>query len=260
MIRIIGFFLCLIVMPAFDVQAACYKEIKTRLPSHGVIIFGEIHGTTELPAFFLDCVQEFHRNNERVQIFLEFPTDIDVLLKEYVQEKISLTKFISESHWKKNDGRASIAMLNLINEVKNTGLGNIPIFAIDASKYVENRDAEMMSNFMKSFSSDSYNIVLVGNLHAQLKAYHRGTKIITPFASLLKGKISEIASFRAAYPAGSAWVCTPDCGLKNIDKNDDEFEEFPINNVYWGKVEVKYSGVFKVGSISASSPARNVKD
>lgn len=260
MIRIIELFIFSILILAFDVQAACYKEIKSRLPSHGVVIFGEIHGTRELPAFFLDCVQEFYKNNERVQIFLEFPTDIDAILKEYVHGETSLTKFISEPHWRKNDGRASIAMLTLLKEIKNTEIGHLPIFAIDVSKYVENRDAEMMRNFMKNFSPDSFNLVLVGNLHAQLTAYRRGTTIINPFASLLKGEVKEVVSFRAAYPSGSAWVCTPDCGLKNIDENDGDFGEFPINNVYWGKSEVKYSGVFKVGSISASPPARNVKD
>lgn len=260
MARIIGFFLCFILIPTSDVQAACYKKIKARLPSHGVVIFGEIHGTKELPAFFLDCVQEFHNNNERIQIFLELPTDIDAILKEYLQGKASLTEFISEPHWKKNDGRASIAMLGLLSEIKNTGLGHLPIFAIDVSKYVENRDSEIMINFMKNFSPDSFNLVLVGNLHAQLTAYRRGKTIINPFASLLKGEIADTVSLRAAYPAGSAWACTPDCGLKNIDENDGEFGRFPINNVYWGGSQIKYSGVFKVGSISASPPARNFKD
>ena len=37
-------------------QASCHAALKQRLPQSGTVIFGEMHGTNEIPAFFSACV------------------------------------------------------------------------------------------------------------------------------------------------------------------------------------------------------------
>jgi hypothetical protein len=233
--------------------AACYAPLKARLPQAGIVIFGEVHGTKETPEFFLSCVREFLANNESVDVFLEIDMRENAQLRQFAEGKIDAATLLKAPHWKKQDGRASLAMLALLRALKELPGGPVTARGIDSRDVP--RDHGMMLNLKEQRRAGAYALVLVGNVHASLKRGTAWNADYTPFAKYLVDDNAPVVSLNVKTTGGSAWVCVPMCGVTQMPL-PDAVGAGQKNSVVLQADSPDYTGYFSIGSITASAPAR----
>lgn len=245
----------LISFSVLNADATCYQQIKERLPNNGIIIFGELHGTNEIPQFFSDCAQEFISHNESIKIFLEYPSSEDNVVEKFMQGEINENDLIQEPHWARTDGRSSQAMLAVFRDLKSYSARGLKIHGFDSNINEGKRTQVMVDHFMAAYSKNSYNLILTGNIHAKLTQGLPWDANYIPFAMLLKKNVGNMISLDADYLAGTAWICSPKCGITKIGRRDDE-SKFNLNMpiVFSDKI-FSYDGYFYFRNISASPPA-----
>jgi hypothetical protein len=97
-----------------------------------------------------------------------------------------------------------------------------------------------------------YNLVLVGNVHARLVdgAPWSGNTNFVPFVKQLRDQGVQLVSFDARYPSGSAWNCSPDCGVHSAMGSSAGGDAA----VVFSNEDPAYSGYFRTASITASRP------
>lgn len=234
-------------------QASCYSTLKAQLPQGGTVIFGELHGTNEIPRFFSQCVREFVGNGEEVKVFLEFPASQSADAARYVRKEVDEPALLAAPHWKRDDGRASQAMLALYRELRGMPAPGVALSGIDADPGEADREQAMARNFMAAYSPKAYNLVLVGNLHAQLGKGRYSSLGGMPFGQRLQERIGKVVSLDARYLGGTAWVCTGYCGQVNLAGNQ---ATGGAPGIVMSGEDPAYSGFFSVGRITASRPVR----
>ncbi len=237
---------------AAGAQAGCYQQLKQRLPDAGTIIFGELHGSAEIPQFFFDCAREFVENKEAVNIALEFQASENALVEKFMRGEIGEADLVKGPHWGRQDGRASLAMLRLLRDLKALSASGVRVSGFDLSGYEPDREKAMMRNFMSVYSRAGYNLVLTGNVHARLTQGVPWNPDFVSFAKHLHDHVANVVSLDAHYPAGTAWVCAPDCGIKQLNATDAG-KRAPADIVYSSE-NPAFSGYFRVPGITASRP------
>lgn len=70
-----------------------------------------MHGSAEIPQFFLDCAREFAEHQEPFRIFLEFQASENATVERFMRGEIDDRELIKAPHWTRQDGRSSLAML-----------------------------------------------------------------------------------------------------------------------------------------------------
>lgn len=146
-------------------QASCHAALKQRLPQSGTVIFGEMHGTNEIPAFFSACVHEFVERGEKVRVFLEFDAANTEHTSKYLRGEIDEAALLSSPRWRVHDGRTSVAMLELHRALKG-----VQVVGIVQAVGVADGNAAMGKIFLQHRLEDGYNLVLAAG----------GRKVITP--------------------------------------------------------------------------------
>ncbi len=181
----------MLLLPLVDASAACYDTLKKKLPDSGVIIFGELHGTVETPAFFLKCAREFIDKGEDVHFAIEFSATHNPLFGRYIAGQADEAEMLATGHWKFTDGRSSKAMLQLyrdLRELKKTR-PDMAFFGFDDKeedvRTAGTRDQRMARNFVAAYSQKAYTFVFTGNAHAQLSVGAPWDPRFAPFAMFL---------------------------------------------------------------------------
>lgn len=234
-------------------QASCYSTLKAQMPQAGTVIFGELHGTTEIPKFFSQCVREFVSNGEEVRVFLEFPASQSATAGRYLRKEADEPVLLSAPHWKTEDGRASQAMLALYRDLRGLPAPGVTLSGIDADAGEADREQAMARNFLAAYSPKAYNLVLVGNLHAQLGKSRFSSIGGAPFGQRIQERLGKVISLDARYQAGTAWICTGYCGKMDLSGNQPTGGALGIA---MSGEDPAFSGVFSVGKVTASPPAR----
>jgi len=151
-----------------------YEFLINKIEDNKIILFGELHGTKEIPMILSNFFDKFVKNNN-FNIFMEIPDEEQENVNNFLlsgDEKLLLqTEFFKNNY--NNDGRNSLEYFEFI---KNIYLLNkkfkkkIKIFCIDISNItlVEERDNIMANNVIKNLEKE-FNFVIVGNLHASKK-------------------------------------------------------------------------------------------
>lgn len=251
---------CLLLFASFNATASCYAELKQKLPDGGVIVFGEYHGTVEAPRFFLDCVREFAAKKEKVSVFLEFPVSENASLSGFAAGKIDEHKLVQGAQWKIEDGRTSVAMLELLRALRSDlaarHVSNVVGFDQDPGSDYAVRDRVMAENFLTAYPATGYSMVLVGNLHARLTQGVPWDPNLKPFAMYVREKVRAMVSLDLRYGAGTAWTCTPKCGQDRMGAHLDGVTLPALPSVALRHSGAAFDGTWYVGQLSASPPAR----
>jgi hypothetical protein len=174
-----------------------------------VVLFGEIHGTREAPAFVGDIACLLLARGESVQLALEIDRNEQAGLDRYLRSagaSNDIAQLIASPHWQIRDGRATLAMLGLIERVRQwVSAGHkIRLIAMDDFSTSGNiRDREMAAAVDRAAAVGAGKVlVLSGNVHAMRVADHSFLKFSLPAGSLLKTR--SVLSFNAAYDGGTA--------------------------------------------------------
>ncbi len=237
--------LAALVLAAPLAKANCHAALKERLPQSGTVIFGEMHGTKEIPAFFAACAREFSERGETVRVFLEFDADDTEHTAQYLRGEIDEAALLSSPRWKRHDGRTSLAMLDLHRALKG-----MEVVGLVPGGGAVGGNAGMGEIFLRKRLDAGYNLVLVGDIHAMLVPGNDEGYV--PFGQYVQARAKNVISLRARHSAGTAWACMPYCEATSMPRNGPAL---PAQQISFAGKDKAFTGYFSVGAISASPPA-----
>ena len=228
------------------------------LPNGDLLLFGEVHGSSEAPALVFQLACSISRSQE-VAVGLEIPSNDQPLIDSYLTSdgsKANQAKLISSDFWQRSmDGRSSVAMLKLIENVRalrNKGF-HVNVFAFDDQPGTNLERNVAIADGIRRFRASHQNsriIALMGNLHAMNEPMQFDGKELVPSGSLLKD-LHPISVF-IAYPAGKIWACMPTCGIQPLEASRDATGAPGFKD---GSPIGGYTYTYLLPSLTASPPA-----
>jgi hypothetical protein len=117
------------------------------------------------------------------------------------------------------------------------------------------RESAMAANFLAAWPGKGYSLVLTGNMHARLQLGMPWDASFKPFALRIREKADKLLSLDLRYLAGSAWSCTPACGVDTMAASMGGVAGRDAPALQLGTDDPAYSGTFFVGKVNASPPA-----
>ncbi len=191
-------------------------NIFKKIDKKKIILFGEIHGTKEIPNLLLDFFSNLSKK-ESFNVCFEIPSNHD--------------NFFTNKN--QRDGRNSLEYFNLINKLKR--LKNVKIYFIDINdeKDIKNRDKIIADNIIKAIDKNKTFAVL-GNIHASKNKIIIGNVNLIPAGFLIHENLGEkMCSVLLKAKKGEFF----NNGLKKITyRKDDTFDKgfdysYEINEV-----------------------------
>lgn len=210
----------LLLAPSFALSNEIACERESLLPERRLTLFGELHGTNETPLVVADHVCRLSTKRP-VVLVLEIPRSEQAAIDRYLSSdgrRASRKQLIDSAFWAADwqDGRASIAMFDLIDRVRelNTKGAKIAVVADDGFSG-QDRDLVMSETLAASMreAPDAAVVGLFGN-------YHTGEIIGTrsnPDHQRIGYRLRSFDPLTVAVePArGWAWLCSPKCGISS---------------------------------------------
>lgn len=180
-------------------------------------IFGELHGTAEIPALFGDFVCQAAADGP-VTVGLEMVAQSQAALDAWLASDggpDARAALLSDRFWRFGDGRASAAMLGLLERLRSMKaagapirlLAFVPVVARTATQTPYER--AMAANWSNALADAPAGrlLVLVGNIHSRVAPY----RDFEPAAMHLPR--AQTLTFAPLPVGGSAHNCQPDgCG------------------------------------------------
>ncbi len=247
-----------------------------RLMGNRIVIFGEIHGTQEIPEFVRALTCQLARAGRSVVLALEMPESTQADIDLYLQSNGSSSardELLQKRFWSSAlpFGVSSQGMFDVIEEisvnparysgVKVLAYDPPPAFVtpdakFDAMAIARKRDEGMASAIRKSLAanSEAIHIVVTGRVHASKMGGSSRDPTYRPLASIIASEFSALA-FAVAHDAGDAWVCVAVCGVTKFDGSNKQKMSRGIHFFDAG-AQPGFDGVFSVGKISSSLPQR----
>jgi hypothetical protein len=230
-----------------------------------LVVFGELHGTNEVPAFITDAVCAAAQKGW-VHIGLEMPVAESWLLQKFLRGKHDDGLRESEFwHAKEPYGvtsQATLTMLTRFRDMQQQG-EPVDVFYFDdrVRHGMEGRDlamAETISEKRRVAPQDIY-LIVTGNFHAR-KA------VGAPFdakkrwmASFLAASDEKVITLDIRNLPGTAWTCQQPkadgpqlCGSSRLSGRQAVDDARAVKLV--PVPELGYDGTFSVGTISSSRP------
>lgn len=228
------------------------------MPAPNIILVGEVHGTKEAPEFVGNLVCAAARRGTNVVVALEISSSQQQLIDSYLTSAGSRTDrlaLLSGKFWTRQsqDGRSSRAMLNLIDRVRvlKRKWAGISIIAVDETAN-GSRDAGMAKHIGSAAGlPDTQVIALLGNYHASQMKGSNGNAEYEPAGYLLADRRPFSVLFSAQ--AGSAWACTPECGI--LSRKAGKQDGGVLGYLNGQSTKPGYDATYSVRSSTASLPA-----
>ena len=248
-----------------------------------VLIFGETHGTNEIPDAFARYVCAASTREGRTLVMLELDIGHEAAMTAASDAADPHTALLigMPKHWASRDGRGSLAMLGMMETLiglrqsgrdltilpmqQMTGWpeGLTPeerytwLQAQPPSRIQQMGDAGMAERIVEVSGQYDRTIVLVGGIHAR-----KAELEALPGVSLMAMQLPNATSLRILDDGGTAWVWTKDVIGAQTQYNSNP-NEYPANSMalvpgklpaYPGDV-LAYDGYLSVGPVTASPPA-----
>lgn len=236
-------------------DAACSWPLN--MPSANLLLVGEVHGTNEAPALIGDLACASARYGKPVVVVLEIPIDEQTSLDNFLASKGSdadQAALLASRFWTRQpqDGRSSAAMLKLLHRLRTLRAegARISVLAVDDGM-PGSRDAGMATRIRAAHHAVPAVIALLGNVHASREKGRQSAPDHEPAGYLLSDLNPHSLYVRG--PAGTAWVCVPECGITSIPDNrhiGDKRGYLPAAGLIPG-----YEGLYAPASSTASPPA-----
>ena len=219
------------------------------------VLVGEMHGTNETPAVFGDLVCSASETKRTIIAGLEVRDQ--QALNRFMDSKnreTSVKELLSTDEWKGTDGRASSAMLVLVERLRSLKADGLlsRVIAFSASGGSAAQDEEAMSSALLRASTANPGalvIVLTGNVHAskqelaEVGSYRLMGSFLPP---------AQTVSLLVTDRGGEAWNCQDgSCGPHTLASSAGANREITLISPHAG-----YDGVLSTGlSVTASKPA-----
>jgi hypothetical protein len=263
-----------------DENYQCNLEIdgkETVLESGNLNIFGEVHGTNEVPEFVGSLACFAAVQGIKVRIGLEVPKQEQTLASDFVNSPNEIpdtTQLLASEFWTRSqqDGRSSRGMLELLKSIHKLKRADYPVAVflfddLDAyGKATGYRDSTMAVNVLSEYAQnlDAMFLILTGNVHSRLipgYPWNPDANFI-PMGARIIETVPITKAFNMSHAGGTAWLCTGSpsvCAPKELDGSDLGAspmikwfsDDFPPTK----SSDAGHDGIFYVGTITASPPA-----
>lgn len=171
------------------------KKISLKIKNKQIILFGEMHGTKEIPemltSFFVDLSKK-EDFNIALEVPLEFQKEIDSFLD--IGEINILKKMSFFSKEECSDGRNSLEYIRLMQKIHEINLSRdkkIKIFCIDPAASNQDEKERGLAHKVFELSEENKLFAIIGDIHASKKILHMDGVKITPSGYLLFDKVRE---------------------------------------------------------------------
>ena len=220
-----------------------------------IVLFGELHGTNEIPKMFgkVACNLISNQSGKIILIGLELPADFDDAFLKIgkIPEKQIASEIDKMGFWSEmKDGRHSRAMheltLRLISYANNSR-GRVFLIAFERPNIDSNGAAAILSRIKEVHADQT--LILVGNNHARMERMPNGPEY-PPMGENLSSSGRSIVSLDGRFEAGDAWICIKQCAARPISRplnigRDGEFVE--LTRGIHG-----YDGYFHISQLTVS--------
>lgn len=237
-----------------------------------VLLFGEKHGTQQIPAFISDVVCITAKKRIPITLGLEIPFDEQAAIDRFLDSgggAAAEAQLTEGAFWHREiqDGRSSMAVLQLIEQARalRAAGAKLRIVAYDAKPGLpgQERDRVMARNLAAVAGREPKNllVLLSGNFHNRLTRGTSWDQEYEPMGYLLTKSISSsrIISLNVAHEGGEGWVCVEQPPDSKLTCKALPFKPETGAPAWSVKLTAEpnspYSGTFGVGRISASPPA-----
>ena len=242
--------------PALASPHCSAPEGLDKIAGAKVVIFGEYHGTKEIPKFFYNavCASSVLQNGTLV-VGLELPTEFNKFFERSDEPTAAAAtaKLRKHKFWRvMGDGRHSSAMLSLAEKllalsysdrrVKLVALGN---------KHVNTDGADLLMSRLPN-SDRARALVLIGNAHARTQIIPGYS--IKPFGATLLENGVDVLSLDIATSGGEAWLCkTRDtCAPTPVPVTKDDI--LPGIHLNGCRANCRFHGTYFIKNLSVASP------
>lgn len=255
------------------------------------VVFGEIHGSRESPAFVGNLACALAKGGERVLVAVELSARADAAFQAaWRLPPVQFPAELVKQGWAdETDGRGSGAMRDMLIRLHAAKTAGMPIAIVafngdrdDAQRArfaslpgQEPHEAAQAENIRAAVAAGRYDrvLVLTGNVHAQKVPIERGETIFRPMAMHL-APAAQVVSLNMVTAGGSSWNCQMRAGYKPVSGQpigSDAIEcaahplradavldlpQFVSLRPLPGEAATPdYDGIFWLGPVSASPPA-----
>ena len=251
------------VVESFD----CGAPLDFSWKAGEVVLFGELHGTQEIPAFVGRVACQALQRGIPVQIGMEIFKEEQVALDAFVSssgDQAAQDLLLQGAFWRRSyqDGRSSQAHLGLIRWAQQAKQNKLPVrvYAFDQEQQEGQaaRETTMAKEINAQYQKapNALHLILVGNLHARTKAGAPWDPSLVWMGVHLAASLPSLTTLNALYSGGEAWVCmgatSADCKATPM-KGSAPTEK--ILQLFETPDESGYNGTFFVGELRASPPA-----
>lgn len=173
-----------------------------------VLMVGEVHGTKETPAAFVQLVDRMLTRADVVSVSLEMPPNAGAAACERDSGSGAVGAFWTR---KAQDGRSSQAMREMVCQLKaRAAQGKVRLLYLET---VPRSQDEMVRRVSTEVASKTRPMVmLIGNFHSR--------KAPNSFAERLRAQGVPVTSLTTSSPDATTWNCSQDgCGARPMQMN-----------------------------------------
>lgn len=212
----------------------------------GPLVFGEIHGTNEIPACLGAIVRQATSAGRAVQLCLEMPPSALVDDRSWF--------------WHSHDGRSSTAIAGLIDTARRcgatvTGIETEHLSEAELARHEVHVADRLVGAVRAVAGRDTFTIALVGNGHSAADAA-ASFYATPPMAALAAGELPTLRTVRFEIDGGTAWVMTeeqPSGGIVTLPATQPRY----ARGLGWHDgLHERHHATWAIGPVTASGPAR----
>ena len=243
-----------------------------------ILLFGEIHGTRELPAFFGEAVCHASAAHD-VVVGLEIPGSESERVSAFLRSSgasADRDAVLAGPFWTDGyqDGRRSEAMARLLERLRVLrAIGrhvDVMLFDVEPSESGPDRDERMAQTIMEYQRAHAGPVLMayMGNVHARTTIGVPWNPKLKPLGWYLSQHGLRVRSLDSGSPGGSAWMCYVE------DASDPRAEQvcgphalsgssrLPAHAGIWLHAMPSpegFDGVYAVPALSSSPPAASAR-
>lgn len=246
--------------------------IDAILSTSGVVLFGEIHGTAEIPEFIGSVICQAAERGLAVRAAFEMGSDQQDSLDTFLDSQGTAgdrQRLLASSHWQGPpfaDGRSSEAMFGLLERLRRLRRAgaNVQAVGIETARnhstgLYGDRDYSMAVGLKEIVDSnpDALVIGLMGSYHAGCAAFQHGNGYVYPVGHHLRIMDVKVLCLRLHTTGGTAW--TAPGGIWALPNPGRVSERNRRAVSIQGEPSGQWDGYYDIGVVTASAPARNTQ-
>ena len=192
------------------------QEIISKIKGKKLVLFGETHGTKEIPELLLNLFRDLAKR-ENFNLGLEISNEF---------QNLEPDKILSSSKEIGTGGLISEEYIKLIKEMPK----NIKLFFIapNSIKNQEEMEREILDNILK-LVDDKRTFVILGDIHASKNKIEFGNLEIVPAGFLIYQRLKDkMCSILLKSKSGEFF----NNGVKQVVSNEDNFFDKNFDYIY----------------------------